>query len=166
MNLSATNVRVPAGQRMRIKMDSATMASVLAITTSNQPGIPRSVECGIDKNSGLFVYGTRKPLKKVVDGTSKTVAIGETKYPDNTSNWNPWAFGAVYESLRSTWNPLNLEPEQQDAVNQPWGKENGAFGSEHPGGANFVYIDSHVEYISDDIDLTIYRALGSIYGND
>jgi prepilin-type processing-associated H-X9-DG protein len=129
-------------------------------------GYSTNVECGIDKNSGLFVYGIRKPLRKVVDGTSKTVAVGETKYPDSTSNWNPWAFGAVYESLRSTWNPLNVEPDQPDYVAQPWGKENGAFGSEHPGGANFVYIDSHVEFISDDIDLTIYRALGSISGND
>jgi prepilin-type N-terminal cleavage/methylation domain-containing protein/prepilin-type processing-associated H-X9-DG protein len=129
-------------------------------------GYPTSVECGINKNSGLFVYAIRKPLKKVIDGTSKSVAIGEVKHPDSTDNWCPWAFGAIYESLRSTYNPLNLLPGQEDAFAHSWGKENGAFGSEHPGGANFVFIDAHVDFISDDIDLTIYRGLGSIAGSD
>ena len=129
-------------------------------------GYSTDVECGIDDQSGIFVYGIRKPLRKVVDGASKTVAVGEVKFPDHTSNWDPWAFGAVYESLRSTWNPLNLEPGRPDYVTQTWGKENGAFGSEHPGGANFVFIDGHVEFVSDDVDLTIYRALGSISGNE
>jgi prepilin-type N-terminal cleavage/methylation domain-containing protein/prepilin-type processing-associated H-X9-DG protein len=129
-------------------------------------GYATSVECGIDKRSGLFVYAIRKPLKKIIDGTSKSVAIGEVKHPDHTSNWCPWAFGAVYESLRSTYNPLNLLPGQEDAVVHSWGRENGAFGSEHPSGANFVFVDSHVEFISDDIDLTIYRGLGSIAGSD
>jgi prepilin-type processing-associated H-X9-DG protein len=129
-------------------------------------GYPLKVECAIDSSAGIFVYAHRKPLKKVTDGTSKTIAIGEVKLSDNTSNWCPWAFGAVYESMRSTWNPINLLPGQEDAVVHSWGNENGSFGSEHPGGANFVLIDGHVEFFSDDIDLTIYRGYGTIAGTD
>jgi prepilin-type N-terminal cleavage/methylation domain-containing protein/prepilin-type processing-associated H-X9-DG protein len=129
-------------------------------------GYPTKVECGVDSSSGVFVYSIRKPLKKIVDGSSKTVAIGEVKASDNTNNWAPWAFGAVYESMRSTYNSVNELPGQGTVVTHSWGNENGAFGSEHPGGANFVLIDGHVEFISDDIDITIYRALGTIAGND
>jgi prepilin-type processing-associated H-X9-DG protein len=70
--------------------------------------------------------------------------------------------------MRSTYNPLNSNPGEPvgQTSDQAWGKENGAFGSEHPGGANFVYIDAHVEFITDDIDSSVYQALGTIKGND
>jgi prepilin-type processing-associated H-X9-DG protein len=129
-------------------------------------GYPTTVECANDNNSGLFVYAIRKPLKKIVDGTSKTIAIGEVKNPDNVNNWAPWAFGAVYESLRSTYNSLNEMPGQGIVVVHDWGNENGAFGSEHSGGANFVFVDGHVEFLSDDIDITVYRGYATIGGND
>jgi prepilin-type N-terminal cleavage/methylation domain-containing protein/prepilin-type processing-associated H-X9-DG protein len=141
---------------------------------SSAPGYSLSRECGIDSQSGLFVYGHRKPLKKIVDGTSKTFSIGETAYPDNNGNWNPWAFGALYESMRSTFNPLNSPPSQPlftsvahgNCLSTGWCPENGAFSSQHPGGANFAFIDGHVEFVSDDIDTILYRGLGTIAGND
>jgi prepilin-type N-terminal cleavage/methylation domain-containing protein/prepilin-type processing-associated H-X9-DG protein len=137
-------------------------------------GFGLQVECGSDKSSGLFKYGTRIPVKKVVDGTSKSIAVGEISHPDDNGNWGPWAFGALYESMRSTFNPLNSPPGKPvsasvahgNVATTGWGAENGAFGSEHAGGANFVFVDAHVEYISDDIDLTVYQNYGSIAGNE
>jgi prepilin-type processing-associated H-X9-DG protein len=41
---------------------------------------------------------------------------------------------------------------------------NGAFASNHPGGANFVYGDAHVEFISENIDLDTYQNLSTIAG--
>jgi prepilin-type processing-associated H-X9-DG protein len=38
---------------------------------------------------------------------------------------------------------------------------NGAFASRHPGGANFVFADGHVGFVSEDIDLATYRAFST-----
>lgn len=40
------------------------------------------------------------------------------------------------------------------------------FGSQHPGGANFVFADGSVHFISDDIDEVLYEALGSRDGEE
>jgi prepilin-type N-terminal cleavage/methylation domain-containing protein/prepilin-type processing-associated H-X9-DG protein len=123
-------------------------------------------ECANKKKSGLFVYAIRKRQKQITDGTGKTIAVGEVKHSDNTNNWCPWAFGAIYESLRSTHNSLNEMPGEGDFYTHSWGKENGAFGSEHAGGANFLFVDGRVEFVGDDISRPIYQAYGTIAGNE
>lgn len=40
------------------------------------------------------------------------------------------------------------------------------FHSDHSGGGNFLFADSHVEWIGDSIDIAIYRGKSSIAGND
>ena len=35
------------------------------------------------------------------------------------------------------------------------------FGSQHPGGAQFVFCDGHVTFLTDTIDMGIYRALST-----
>lgn len=134
----------------------------------NALGYVPAVVCGIDKNSGLFVYSVRKGRRSIQDGTTKSFAIGEVLNPDNVNSWCPWAFGQIYESMRTTFNAINQPPATPPGfvVVQTWGKENGAFGSEHPGGANFVYADGHVEFVSENISRTLYRALGTIAGSD
>jgi prepilin-type processing-associated H-X9-DG protein len=43
---------------------------------------------------------------------------------------------------------------------------NGAFGSEHPGGALFAYGDGHVEFLSDGIADELYQAGATIACSD
>ena len=40
------------------------------------------------------------------------------------------------------------------------------FRSDHPGGANFVYVDGSVEFIDDAIDIDVYRAKSTVAGGD
>lgn len=40
------------------------------------------------------------------------------------------------------------------------------FRSDHPGGANFLYVDGHVEFKTDAIDMDTYRALSTINASD
>jgi prepilin-type processing-associated H-X9-DG protein len=40
------------------------------------------------------------------------------------------------------------------------------FGSFHPGGANFSYGDGSVKFLTDDINMTTYLALGSRNGGE
>ena len=38
---------------------------------------------------------------------------------------------------------------------------NGAFGSNHSGGANFAFGDAHTSFVSENVDQVTYEALGS-----
>jgi prepilin-type N-terminal cleavage/methylation domain-containing protein/prepilin-type processing-associated H-X9-DG protein len=121
---------------------------------------------GVDGDSGLFVLAIRKSRRQIVDGTSKTFAVGETRNADNVNHWVPWAYAAPYGVLRTTFNPLNSLPGAPTYIQQSWGRENGAFGSEHPGGAQFVYIDGHVSFVSDNVSLEAYRAASTVAGTN
>jgi len=36
------------------------------------------------------------------------------------------------------------------------------FGSDHPGGAQFVFADGHVVFVTDSVEMSLYQALSSI----
>lgn len=40
------------------------------------------------------------------------------------------------------------------------------FASHHPGGAQFVFADGHVSFLSDSIDLTLYQSLSTYAGGE
>jgi prepilin-type N-terminal cleavage/methylation domain-containing protein/prepilin-type processing-associated H-X9-DG protein len=120
--------------------------------------------CG---NTGMFNFSVYLNPKKVTDGLSKTFAVGEVKGPDTLNGYNIWGYASRHESnLRTTRNVLNEilgEPAPTQVKSETWGsKYNGAFGSEHTGGAQFVFGDGHVEFISDDIDHALYDEMATI----
>ncbi|MFM9026316.1 MAG: DUF1559 domain-containing protein [Planctomycetaceae bacterium] len=111
-----------------------------------------------DLNSGMALYVTKVNLKNVSDGTTKTLLLGEVQ--DCTLPINRWWFGLRHqESMRSTDNPLNTPPGQGVTYPAAAGV-NGAFGSRHPGGAMFAFVDARVQFIAESIDLSLYRLLG------
>jgi prepilin-type processing-associated H-X9-DG protein len=97
---------------------------------------------------------------------SKTFAVGEIKGPDSTDGNALWAYAARYETMRTTFAPLNTLPGDPPYLENSWGNENGAFGSDHPGGAQFLFVDGHVEYVSETIDSVRYNAYATISGQD
>jgi prepilin-type N-terminal cleavage/methylation domain-containing protein/prepilin-type processing-associated H-X9-DG protein len=120
--------------------------------------------CG---NTGMFNFAVHLKPKKVLDGLSKTFAVGEVKGADTLHGYNIWGYASRHESgLRTTRNVLNErpgEPAPTQVKTELWGsKYNGAFGSEHAGGAQFVFGDGHVEFISDDIDHRLYEEMATI----
>jgi prepilin-type N-terminal cleavage/methylation domain-containing protein/prepilin-type processing-associated H-X9-DG protein len=120
-----------------------------------------SVKCG---NTGMFVYGKSRRRKELIDGSSKTFAVGEVLAPDTYESLNVWGMATRLEcSLRTTANPLNTPPGEGVTVN-PYktGRLNGAFGSYHVWGANFAFADGHVEYVSEGVDSEVYSARASI----
>jgi prepilin-type N-terminal cleavage/methylation domain-containing protein/prepilin-type processing-associated H-X9-DG protein len=138
--------------------------------------------------NGLFQNAIEVPVRKVVDGMSKTFAIGESNhkarwglgdgYGTDEGGPGAWWHGgsgpldpkttadfrhiSVGRFLRSTWYPVNyiLEPvggnEENDAP----------FGSDHNGGAQFVFADAHVEFITESIDTGLYRNLSTYQGRE
>ncbi|TWT78557.1 hypothetical protein Pla123a_13500 [Posidoniimonas polymericola] len=114
-------------------------------------------------NTGPFVYVTRRKPSQVTDGLSGTVAVGEVVLADVYESSNTWTYALAYaDCLRTTDNPLNTQPGAGRMVD----RQNGAFGSQHPGGGQFAFLDGHVAWTSDDVDLEIYRARSTIVGDE
>ena len=118
-------------------------------------------------NDGLFVYKIKKKRKQVTDGTSSSFAIGEVPKEDaegdaNYIGYNVWAGAWRSNScMRDTVNALNAPATVPPALDWETG-----FGSNHSGGASFVFIDGHVTFISDNIATATYRALSTIGSGD
>jgi prepilin-type N-terminal cleavage/methylation domain-containing protein/prepilin-type processing-associated H-X9-DG protein len=112
-------------------------------------------------NNGMFIYIIPILRKQITDGTARTFAAGEVQASDTNAGENVWSTaGRLVSSLRNTFNPLNKAPGTGAVFDAD--KHNGAFGSDHAGGANFVFADGHATFVSDNIDLPTYQALSTI----
>lgn len=116
-------------------------------------------------NTGVFNYLLLAKLKDITDGTSKTALVGEIRAGHTLESSNVWTFALRHaDSLRTTEALLNTPPGSSiPPVYDDGGiKRNGAFGSIHPNGANFVFGDGRVDFISDTINKAVYDAMATI----
>jgi prepilin-type N-terminal cleavage/methylation domain-containing protein/prepilin-type processing-associated H-X9-DG protein len=117
-------------------------------------------------NTGIHLYWTRVKMRQLTDGTSKTISVGETIEGHTQSSSNIWTYVLRFgDCYRVTEVALNTPPGVESAVagDNP-GEFNGAFASHHPGGAQFVYADGHIEFVTENIDLDTYQNLSTIAG--
>lgn len=116
--------------------------------------------------TGPHPYWEPVELRQVIDGTSKTYSIGETINGHLTETSNVWARGNRYtDSTRITGAPLNTPADDPGWVTSIDSIELvGNFASEHPAGGNFSYLDGHVEFVLDTIDLDVYQNNSTIAG--
>jgi prepilin-type N-terminal cleavage/methylation domain-containing protein/prepilin-type processing-associated H-X9-DG protein len=113
-------------------------------------------------NTGVFNYRTVYRTSDVTDGLSNTMFAGEVIEAHTADSSNRWLVGSRHtDSLRSTDNPLNTPPSTGVVVTLYGNRVNGAFASRHPNGAMFAFGDGHVNFFSENIDLTVYRALST-----
>lgn len=130
---------------------------------------------------GLFNINRPVRLRDITDGTSNTLAVGESVHPclygmgpgygvANVGGPASWHYGggclapdcrmtdrSLGREFRSTKYAINSDimPMTPDEENES------PFGSPHRGGAQFVFADGHVGFIEDAVDMTVYRSLGS-----
>jgi prepilin-type processing-associated H-X9-DG protein len=123
-------------------------------------------------NSGIFFYIREIKVRQIEDGTSHTFFGGEVLDSHTIDSSNIWSKATRHlDSLRAADNPINTPagPEFKDfykhhrntvSPDRPYFAM-AAFGSKHPRGANFVFADGRVEFITEDIDLDTYFAYAS-----
>ncbi|MBN1589184.1 MAG: DUF1559 domain-containing protein [Pirellulales bacterium] len=118
-------------------------------------------------NTGVFFYISTMKANDVTDGLSETLFVGEVVEAHTQNSSNIWS-RAVREldSLRSTSNPPNTFPGEPIYMSNYGLKVNGAFASRHPGGVNFGFGDGHVAFLSENVNLDVYRALSTRDGNE
>lgn len=116
---------------------------------------------------GIFLLRSNLKFRDVKDGTSNTIGIGEISW-DDFPFYRAWTRGLYWYggvALLSTKNhrwPINAGKD----VTLTTKFNNGGYGSEHPGGANFGMMDGSVTFISESIDMNIYRAASSRAGRE
>ena len=125
-----------------------------------------------DQATGVFVYVTQLKFKDIHDGTSNTLFVGETIEGHRAGQSNIWSNGNRFtSSLRSTFTPLNfpLDPDNPESgvifngqVSGAAGNaSNGGFASNHSGGANFTFGDASTTFVTESVDLNLYRSIAT-----
>ncbi|WP_425399538.1 DUF1559 domain-containing protein [Aeoliella sp.] len=116
-------------------------------------------DCHADTRCRGFFFRNSylRPVKisTVTDGTSHSFMIGEDLPAYNRHSTAFYANGSWCSCNIPLNNLINLEPETLNL--EYWWDQQG-FRSLHPGGANFCRADGSVEFITDSISHTAYRA--------
>ncbi len=159
--------------------DSGANRDSQRVAMTNYAGVHHDVEAPIAAdNRGVLFLNSAITYEKVTDGTSQTLFVGEKH---NNGLDLGWASG-TRASLRNTGTPISGagrttgvvvmtesgpapkdegQPVDPKAAEEKALREVGGFGSNHPGGANFVFGDGSVRFMKQSISPAVYRLLGN-----
>jgi prepilin-type N-terminal cleavage/methylation domain-containing protein/prepilin-type processing-associated H-X9-DG protein len=122
-----------------------------------------SSSAGKVANNGIIIRSETVAIKRVTDGTSNTIMIGESAFGprDTDSNMRPWVVGSVGDwiyNVRNLAHPINSayrngpkNPDRSDV----------SCGSEHSNGAHFAFADGSVRYLNDSVEMRVLYAVAS-----
>lgn len=116
---------------------------------------------------GMFFANSRTKIKDVLDGTSKTIMVGERDggFQDGNSN-RPAAYWAG--AIRARWLNSTLANARNNSVFliNGTGATNYGTGSFHVASANFTFGDGSVRIIGEDIDGFVWEAMATRSGGE
>ncbi len=108
-------------------------------------------------------YRHRRKLSDIKDGLSNTFLIGEDIPEKN--NWCSWPYATHAYGTCAIPPNQNKYPNGTDINPMDWCNTH-SFRSSHPGGLQFAMADGSVHFITNSIDLRVYRALATINGRE
>jgi prepilin-type processing-associated H-X9-DG protein len=114
---------------------------------------------------GILGRDTRKAMRDVIDGTSNTFLFGEISW--NEANcYRPWVRGingAASPPCKNINYPIN---KMKYLTTDLTTFNDVSFGSQHPGGCHFALADGSVMFVSETVDMDVYRATASCDGGE
>lgn len=123
-----------------------------------------------DNNGLLYTldYRSFKQINFIKDGTSATMAVGETVCnqnfaQDGTGPGNNWMNAASTCAVTAV--PINRFHYGSTSASTPW-DQRWSFGSSHTGGAHFAMADGAVRFLNNSIATVTYRALSTLSGRE
>jgi prepilin-type N-terminal cleavage/methylation domain-containing protein/prepilin-type processing-associated H-X9-DG protein len=140
------------------------------------------------KFDGVFHINSSYGIKDITDGTSGTLLFGEMTHRDPQCGggqfdmtqsggwaWSSWNSGqdmlgtaAVHVNFSCIESKKVVLGRVTFDVASIWGKRQVAFGSQHPGGANFVMADGSVRFLAltNTTDVALLQALATRGGGE
>lgn len=106
-------------------------------------------------------YSRGQNSASVTDGLSNTIQIGEVL--PRYDRWTSWAYSN--NTYATCAIPLNIISDDGD-FDPLWWPNVMSFRSAHVGGAYFGLADGSVHWLSDTVELRLYRALATIQGTE
>ncbi|TWT35420.1 hypothetical protein KOR34_03110 [Posidoniimonas corsicana] len=137
--------------------------------------------CGDIMQNGVMYPESRVKISRITDGTSHTLAVGERTYI-----FHHWLHGANWAGSGGNYSRICMGSSRNvvypiNATRDSFGYaliHHGApgerklplndleFASEHPGGASFLMTDGSVQFLQEDLDINILRALATRDGDE
>jgi prepilin-type N-terminal cleavage/methylation domain-containing protein/prepilin-type processing-associated H-X9-DG protein len=121
-----------------------------------------------DAAEGCFFRNSKIGIKDITDGTSTTFLVGERSVQMGPATWVGSVTGA--QVYTAGFGPVEDGPGMTlGQAKRPPGAGNqevNEYSSRHSGGANFLFADGHVAFISGGIDPAIYKALATRSGGE
>lgn len=127
----------------------------------NAPGTAPVLANGQCRGNGVSYHNSRTGIRDLTDGTTSTLMIGERKTRADLGWWSTWV-GMVpegEEAFQRVMGSIDHTPNHPSAHLDD-------FSSYHVGGTQFLMADGHVRFISENIDVGLYQALGTIQGGE
>ena len=118
--------------------------------------VANSLSC----SDGLMAKNSRVRIRDVRDGTSQTIAVGEMCRKETAYRW---VYCAAYTATKRNTGTSLGQYETNPSAGYAWQT---SFGSYHEGGAFFLFTDGQVRFISENIDHTVFAALGTRANNE
>ncbi|MCG6154445.1 DUF1559 domain-containing protein [Rubinisphaera margarita] len=127
----------------------------------NAPGTAPVSTSGQCNGDGTFYHNSKVRFRDLTDGLSNTMVVGERRTNEALDWYSTWV-GMVPEGEEAFQRVLGA---MDHVPNDPTAHFDD-FSSPHQGGAQFVLGDGHVRFISENIDVRLYQALGTIQGGE
>ena len=142
------------------KVDGAPLAPLCDVGKSNYVGVFGTLEVDEDSaaGDGMFFRNSRLGMKDMLDGSSKTLVVGERNSKLGGSTWTGVLLGAKASLPR-------VVGVADHAPNDPHHHFDD-FTSNHPAGVNFLLGDASVRRFDDSIDVDVFKALCTRAGSE
>jgi prepilin-type processing-associated H-X9-DG protein/prepilin-type N-terminal cleavage/methylation domain-containing protein len=158
-----------------------------SVQAGDPPDFPRLTR------DGIFWIDSSVRAQDIVDGQSHTLLFGERYHHDPefdrlfpvywsgaapVATWGKWGFvggpmGGMAQVTLHTAAPINYMVPPDCDLSRPPGlpppaleNRQGAFGSGHPGGANFAFADGSVRFLTNQTSLPTLQALSTRCGGE
>jgi prepilin-type N-terminal cleavage/methylation domain-containing protein len=128
---------------------------------------------GVMAASGVMFMNSKTGYQHILDGTTKSLLIGESRYSQLVSGWNWGTGGCEYTWSSSVYVGANgylisgavaanmLNPNCDPVKSNCTATARSSFGSSHPGGALFAMADGAVVWLGDNVTAAVLRNLGN-----